>query len=238
MRERPKGLQPDRETRLEELLSQAPVFSALGPAERSEAAQSAVMRQYDKGEVIVTNGQIWPQGLLIASGTLRMVKGSASGRVLAAATLSAGQVFLGHSLFDNRPVPASLEAETPATCYLWDAATLSRLLRPNPTALWEVAVNLVQLMRRASDVIDTLAFQPLSRRLARLLLEAYGTGDHEPAPRTLTLEDMAARLGTTREVVCRLLYKLSDEDLIDITRTEFAFTDKARLKELADFDNT
>ena len=45
---------------------------------------------------------------------------------------------------------------------------------------------------------------------------------------------MAARIGTTREMVCRLLYRFSDEGLIRVTRTEFALTDKNGLTRLAD----
>jgi DNA-binding transcriptional regulator LsrR (DeoR family) len=40
---------------------------------------------------------------------------------------------------------------------------------------------------------------------------------------------MAARIGSTREMVCRLLYKFSDEGLIKITRTEFSVTDAVSL---------
>jgi len=40
---------------------------------------------------------------------------------------------------------------------------------------------------------------------------------------------MAARIGSTREMVCRLLYKFSDEGLIRITRTDFSVTDPENL---------
>jgi len=44
---------------------------------------------------------------------------------------------------------------------------------------------------------------------------------------------MAARIGTTREMVCRVLYQFSDDNLIEITRTEFALNDTERLAQLA-----
>jgi DNA-binding transcriptional regulator LsrR (DeoR family) len=40
---------------------------------------------------------------------------------------------------------------------------------------------------------------------------------------------MAARIGTTREMVCRLLQRFADQELIKITRTEFEITDLDRL---------
>jgi CRP-like cAMP-binding protein len=43
---------------------------------------------------------------------------------------------------------------------------------------------------------------------------------------------MAARIGSTREMVCRLLQRFADQDLIKITRTEFEITDAERLTEM------
>ena len=54
-----------------------------------------------------------------------------------------------------------------------------------------------------------------------------------PIERSLTLDDIAARIGSTREMVCRLLYKFSDEGLIRITRTEFTITDPENLEKRA-----
>ncbi len=80
---------------------------------------------------------------------------------------------------------------------------------------------------------ESLAFQPLSARLARLLLDRSERSGRSRAPRDLTLDDMASRLGTTREVVCRLLYRLAAEGLIEISRTEFSFLDRDGLAKLA-----
>ncbi|RPJ25021.1 MAG: helix-turn-helix domain-containing protein, partial [Chloroflexi bacterium] len=70
-------------------------------------------------------------------------------------------------------------------------------------------------------------------RLARLLIESVGEDPQKPIPRNLTLDEMAARIGSTREVVCRFLHRFSDQGLIEITRTEFSVTDQKGLSELA-----
>jgi DNA-binding transcriptional regulator LsrR (DeoR family) len=48
--------------------------------------------------------------------------------------------------------------------------------------------------------------------------------------RVLTLEDMAARIGTTREMVCRYLYRLAEEGAIEIRRTELRIKDRQLLE--------
>lgn len=218
------------------MVAGVPVFVSLGPEGLDEAVRTARRREFARGEIIAGHGEDWPYALLVVKGSARLVKGSEAGRVLAALTVGPGELLLGPSLFDAGPMPASLEAETSCLVYLWDGEGFARLVKTSPAALWQVSVALVRQMRKASDVIDTLAFRPLSARLARLLLEHFGPDGTGPAPRSLTLDDMAARVGTTREVVCRMLYRLASEGLINITRTEFALLDRSRLAELAGQD--
>jgi hypothetical protein len=47
---------------------------------------------------------------------------------------------------------------------------------------------------------------------------------------------MAARVGSTREVVSRILHRFANQGLIEITRTEFTFTDKDGLRQFAQID--
>jgi CRP-like cAMP-binding protein len=88
-------------------------------------------------------------------------------------------------------------------------------------------------VHRASTVVEGLAFQPVAGRLAGLLVAFSAGREAEPIPRSLTLDEIASRIGTTREVVCRFLHRFADEGLIDITRTEFVVHDQVRLEELA-----
>ena len=86
--------------------------------------------------------------------------------------------------------------------------------------------------QHASDIVEELAFQSIPGRLARLLIDRYG-GEDGPVARDLTLDDMAAHIGTTREMVCRALYRFADDGMIEITRTEFSFKDRDLLVQLA-----
>ena len=89
-------------------------------------------------------------------------------------------------------------------------------------------------MERASAILGELAFQPVAGRVARLLLDHFKDADGDRLKRDLTLDEMAARAGTTREMVCRRLYNFSDPGLIHITRPEYYLTDKNGLTQLAE----
>lgn len=52
-------------------------------------------------------------------------------------------------------------------------------------------------------------------------------------PCDLTLEEMAARIGTKREIVCRQLYRLEDEGAIKLNRRTLRIVDREALKRFA-----
>jgi DNA-binding transcriptional regulator LsrR (DeoR family) len=62
------------------------------------------------------------------------------------------------------------------------------------------------------------------------LLEQYPTSQ-DVVHRHLTLDEMASRVGTTREIVCRILYRFAEQRAIQINRTEFTFLDRSLLEE-------
>ena len=71
------------------------------------------------------------------------------------------------------------------------------------------------------------------RRLAGLLLDIFGDAEDEFKSRDLTLEEMAARIGTTREIVCRYMYKFAEKGAIQINRTELKINNRALLEKQA-----
>jgi DNA-binding transcriptional regulator LsrR (DeoR family) len=63
-----------------------------------------------------------------------------------------------------------------------------------------------------------------------VLLEQYGNTGGDFVARDLTLDEMAARIGSTREMVCRHLYHFADQGIIQINRTEIKINDLDYLK--------
>ena len=83
------------------------------------------------------------------------------------------------------------------------------------------------------EVVYGFAFHPVAGRLAKLLITHYDPMDGEPAPRDLSLDQMADTVGTTRELISRTLHRFADEGLIRVNRVELAFLDRDRLESLA-----
>lgn len=220
---------------LDELLTQTSLFAQLSAADRVQLARRAISREYQRGEFIAHYGDAWPYLLLMEDGTVDLLRESEEGRNLIVATLAPGDVFWGLAFFfEDAPCVITLQARDATCLYLWSRDTLLPFLLENGKASWELCRLLVRRMQRASEILGELAFQPVVSRVARLLLDHFKDADGDRLKRDLTLDEMAARAGTTREMVCRALYNFSDKGLIYITRTEFQLTDKNGLAQLAE----
>jgi CRP-like cAMP-binding protein len=195
--------------------------------------QAASLRHYQKGEKVVLFGDVWPHLLLMADGVIEALKESSEGRNLHIGCFGCGEVFWGLAFFhEDAAMPVSLEAREEVRLYLWSRTAILPILLRNGGASWELSRLMAERMQRASELVEGLAFQPVAGRLARLLLDHFQISGDTSISRNLTLDEIASRVGSTPEMVCRALYSFSDKKLIEVTRTEFVLTNREGLSHL------
>ncbi len=220
---------------LDEWLRVHPVFAGLAAAEKSRLVERSLRRELEKGEVVALQGDVWPYLFLVGKGQVEASKVSGQGRNLLIASFGPGDLFWGPAFFEQgAPLPATIEACCPTCLYVWSRPKIEPLLLANGPLSWELCRLMVQRMQRASTLVEGLAFHPVAGRLARFLLEITPEREGEAVPRSLTLDEIAARIGTTREVACRFLRRFADEELIDITRTDLIIKNRSSLEGLAE----
>lgn len=224
----------ERRAKLVELLAENAVFHHLNESNLERVCDLAIARHYQKGETIAYYGDVWPYLFLVQAGGISGVKESEQGRTLVVITLGPGEVFWGLAFFmEQSRSPVSLVADVESRVFLWNREDLMPILLDDGRMSWELSRLMVERMQRASDIVEKLAFQTVSGRLARLILDHYQDAVEATVSRDLTLDEMAARIGTTREIVCRGLYRFMDDGAIEINRTEFKIINPSVLEEHA-----
>jgi len=214
-----------------QILTQVPFFSHLKDNKIAELSEKAQILKYSRGEWIVYQGDLWPHLFLVTDGEIQAIKESVEGRSLIATTIRPGEIFWGLAFFiEGAPMPVLLQAKTNVGILLWDRDTLVPLIRENGDMAWDLCNIMINRMQLASEIVEDLAFLPVISRLAGLLLDISKNPDDEYVAREFTLDEMAARIGTTREVVCRYLYRFAAIGAIDINRTEFKIIDRDFLR--------
>ena len=212
-------------------LAENQVLSHLNEVDLQKMFASAQIRRVHEGNWIVHHGDIWPYLFFIRSGQVTAIKESPEGRSLTLATFGTGEIFWGLAFFiEHAPMPAALKASDECELLLWSRDDIMPFILKNGKLAWELSRLVIQRVQFASEIVEKLAFQPLASRVARLLLEEYPMSQ-DVVHRHLTLDEMASRVGTTREIVCRILYRFAEQGAIQINRTEFTFLDRGLLEE-------
>lgn len=224
---------PRTKTPLSDILPQIPVFSKLTERQREDIASLAFWKRYAEGQFLACQGDVWPYVLILAEGLINVHKLSPEGRSLGAWRFGHFQVFWSPSVFDDGPLPATLEVREHSEVYLWHRAQLLPVVRLNPEAMWDLCELLTQRIRQASEMVEDLAFQPVANRLARLLMKQYQEVADIHMSRNLTLEEMATMIGTTPVMVCKVLSRFAGEGIINVSRTEFEIIEYHKLEQLA-----
>ena len=216
-------------------LSQNTVFFSLTPEDLEKVKGLAISRKFQKGEFVTHREDIWPYLLFVHSGEFHAIKESGQGRSFVIETFKSGDMFWGLALFENdKANPMAIQTEIDGEIFLWGKKQVEEIILNNPDIAWGIFGLFAKKMVRASEIVEELVFRPLSGRLANLLLEKFEGAVDQVVQRDLTLDDMAARIGSTREMVCKILYQFSDKGIIDIHRTEFKINDHAELLDIAE----
>ena len=215
-------------------LTQNPVFSFLTPEKLNKIQKLAISRKFLKGEFVTHRDDVWPYLLFVHSGEFHAVKESGKGRIFVIESFQPRDMFWGLALFENnKPNPMAIQAASDGEVFLWHRNQVEEIISADPQIAWGLFGLLAKKMARAGEIVEELAFRPLPGRLANLLLGQFEGAVDNYVSRDLTLDDMAARIGTTREMVCRILYQFSDKGIIDINRTELKINDRDKLEDIA-----
>ena len=219
-------------------LNEHPVFAGLNQDTLKIVNRASIQKNYRKGEWIAHHGQTWPYLFFVESGIVQALKESPEGRSLLVVEMIPGEIFWGVSFFiPAAPMPVALVVKEDTSLLLWALDDLKPIILRNGEMSWELTRLMIQKMQYASEILNDFAFQPTTGRLALLLLEHYGDAVEVSVTRDMTLDEMAARIGSTREMVCRHLYHFADKGAIQINRTELMITNQDILNEFAGKDH-
>lgn len=213
------------------LLENTEVMGKFSASQKQRLVSLAIRLVLEKDKPLVWQGDEWKKVLLIASGQLRAVIRSTDGRSYVVSTWQQGDEFWAHGLFDGEATPSTLEAIQESVIYQWEGDAVLQILFENSEAMRALLGRQTRLIRRRRETIADLAFQPVTGRLAKLLLERVPPSETS-AQRDLTLDQIASMVASSPEVVCRTLYQLQLDGVLQVTRASITLHDRTALERL------
>jgi CRP-like cAMP-binding protein len=212
-----------------EALASVPYLRALPFAERTALAHACRIRALRRGQTLFEEGAPADGLWLVVSGRVNLVKVSPRGREQVLHSEGPGATLGEVPVFDGGGYVASAIAADGSRVLFVPRQALLELCRRRPEVSIGVIAVLARRVRGFAALIEDLALRDVTARLARWLRdEARRAGDVEIVL-AATREEIAARLGTVRELVSRSLSVLRARRLIEVRGSRVRIVDAAGL---------
>jgi CRP-like cAMP-binding protein len=200
-------------------LGRTALFGGLDNASLATLAAHAVERRYERDEVLFLAGEEARGLYVIVEGAVRAFRESLDGREQVIHVERAGATVAEVPVFDDGPFPSTVAAEEPTAVLFIDKRDVRRLCLEHPQIGLAALKVLAGRLRRCAELVEALSLREVGQRLARFLLaEARAKGARDGRALRLTLthtnQQIAARVGSVREVVSRALARLQHDGLI------------------------
>jgi CRP/FNR family transcriptional regulator len=218
-----------------ETLRRVPLFNELSSDEIASLATTVTSENYAAGRLIFS--ELDPGGdlLIVKQGSVRIIKTAPSGRQQLISIEREGSSLGEVSVFDGGLYSTTVVAITATELLRLRGAHFRRFCESHPDVAFKVIRVLGHRLRRLRNLVEQLSFATVRDRLiAHLLQLAEERGIRGPVGVEVKLdennEELAARLGTVRELVSRNLGRLHGEGLIHMRRRAVTIPDEKRLR--------
>lgn len=189
---------------------------ALDEASLKALLPQGTVRKYPKNTAILHAEDHSDAFYIVLSGQLRAFVSDDAGKEFIIGSLGPGDYF-GEAVLDGGHRTASVTTEDACRLFVVPKKALAQLIGEHPDFARSLVGSLIQKMRKLTFTVSQLALRSTQARLIVFINEqAVARDDGRRATGRLTQRFIAARVGTSREMVSRLLGELADAGYIAV----------------------
>jgi CRP/FNR family cyclic AMP-dependent transcriptional regulator len=172
-------------------------------------AAGGVVRSYPRNTALIHEGEEGDSLFIVLSGRVKVYASNDAGREVVIDFHGPGE-YVGEMSLDGAPRSASVVTVEPSTCAVVSRARFREFILAHPDFALHLIGKLIQRTRLATENMKSLALSDVYGRLVRLLNSlAVEEGDRRVVPEKLTQQDIAERVGSSRDMISRLLKDLT-----------------------------
>ena len=206
-------------------------YGLLTPDQRELAARSTQRQDFDKGQVVHRHGDACVGIILVTKGSLRFSVLSEEGREITLFQADPGDccVLSAACVLHSLDLESQVTAETAAQADIFPAAVLAQLMGENKDLEREIFRQATAQYARALRTMERIVFFSLEKRLALFLREeSLRRGS---LSFRVTHEGIARCIGSSREVVTRMLNQFAGRGMVELGRGIVRIVDQKALAE-------
>ncbi len=197
-------------------LKSIPLFGGVQEDDLRELAERTVTRSFPKHVTIINEGDLTDSLYMVTSGKVKIYLSDDSGKELILDIRGAGDYF-GEMVLDEKARSASVMTLEPSTFAVLSRADFKAFLLKHPGVALQVIENLIGVARGLNQNVRSLAMLDVYGRVARVLLNlAVEQEGKLVIPEKLTQQDIANRVGASREMINRILRDLTTGGYVSV----------------------
>jgi CRP/FNR family transcriptional regulator len=212
-------------------------FCHLSPDVLHSFSASSHLSSFPGGAILFVEGQMPRGAYVLCAGRVKLSTTSKEGKVLVLKIAAAGEVIGLSALVSGDAYEITAETLEPTLVNFVERNGLLRLMERSG----ELGLRSAQAVSREfqyayREIHELILARSSSEKLARLLLSWINSTDTRSALRIhapITHEEMAQRIGASRETVTRLLSELKKRDLISLEGSTLVIKNRTALEALA-----
>ena len=183
-------------------------FAPLAQDTLRAIAATGVVRQFPKNAVLINEGEQGDSLFIVLSGKVKVFASNEAGKEFVIDFHGPGE-YVGEMSLDGAPRSASVMTVEPTSCAVVSRANFREFILAHPDFALHLIEKLIQRVRRTTENVKSLALSDVYGRLVRLLHALAREHDgRQIIPDRLTQQDIAERVGASRDMISRLMKDL------------------------------
>ena len=208
----------------------APLFQGLQDDQLRALSDHAVAKTFPKNTIIINEGDETDSLYVIVSGRVKIFLSNENGKEIILTTEGPGEYF-GEMVLDEGPRSASVMTLEPCKFLVIPRADVQQFLSKHPDFAMHLVHKLIHRVRVLTENVKSLALQDVYGRFARMLHELATERDGKLViEEKLTQQDMASRIGASREMISLIIKDLTTGGYVSVNRKKIVINKKLPLE--------
>ncbi len=216
-----------------DIISKFPLFQGLAESQLAALSDILIDQTFEKYHTIFTQGENAAGFYAVVTGKVKIFKTSPDGKEQIIHIYGAGNIFGEVPMFSGGNFPANAETLERSRLFFFPRNSFIELIKTEPSLAMNMLAELSKKLRHLAHLVEELSLKEVPGRLASYLLLLSDNGKKAQVELDVTKTQLAGLLGTIPETLSRILGRMVNQGIIEVSGGMIKIINLKGLRELS-----
>src|SRR3984893_8198865 len=224
-------------------IARVSIFSKLSQTDIEELTKIATAKKYAADKAVFFQGDPSDSLYILVKGSVKVARASEDGHEKILDILGPGEIFGEFAMLDGNPRSATVTTVEPTELAVISRSDFREFVSTRAEIVWKVMASLCERVRKTSSDMLELSSREVPYRLIAGLSRLAEEHRQEEADGSCLIggsfgiNDLVAMVGSSREIVSRLLHRYQEEGLIELGNNRLIIPDPKALARAIEYSS-